>query len=119
MRLNDPLVTSFVYNDDGYTIDLAFDNVLDVFDVLEDQSLRDYEKAEINLELLLNETLNGKEAVELWNYVYEQFIEIKSKQPIEYDLKGNPMPVVKEQKKMIDFDKMQSTYLHLFNRPTE
>ena len=105
MRLNDPLVTSFVYNDDGYTIDLAFDNVLDVFDVLEDQSLRDYEKAEINLELLLNETLNGKEAVELWNYVYEQFIEIKSKQPIEYDLKGNPMPVVKEQKKMIDFDK--------------
>ncbi|ARK28798.1 Gp15 family bacteriophage protein [Halalkalibacter krulwichiae] len=106
MRLNDPLVTSFLYNGKEYDIDLAFDNVLDLFDVLEDKTLRDYEKAEINLELLLNESLKGKEAIDLWNYVYEHFIEIKNKQPIEYDRLGNPMPVKENEKeRFIDLDK--------------
>lgn len=105
MRLNDPLITSFTYGGEEYTIDLSFDNVLDIFDYLEDKTLRDYEKAEINLKLLLNESIRGEKAINLWNYIYEEFIEIKSKQPIEYDLKGNPLPARQEQKKVIDFEK--------------
>ncbi|MCM3110686.1 Gp15 family bacteriophage protein [Lederbergia lenta] len=105
MRLNDPLVTSFLYESEEYSIDLAFDNVLDVFDVLGDETLRDYEKAEICLSLLLDESIQKKEAVELWNYVYESFIHIESKRPIEYDRKGNPLPVQKEHKPFIDLDK--------------
>lgn len=105
VRLNDPLVTSFLYRDKEHTIDLAFDNVLDVFDVLGDASLRGYEKAEINLALLLDESFRGEQAVELWNYVYEEFIHIENKQPIEYDRKGNPLPVQKEQKQTTDLDK--------------
>lgn len=105
MRLNDPLVTSFEYGGGRYSVDLTFDTVLDVFDVLDDKELRDYEKAEINLALLLGESLNGIEAVKLWNYVFEEFIKIESKQIIEYDRKGNPLPVQKEQKQSIDLDK--------------
>lgn len=97
MRLNDVLVTSFVYEDKEYDIDLAFDNVLDVFDVIEDKILRDREKAEICLALLLDEDLKGIEAVELWNYVYETFLTIESKKSIEYDLKGNPLPVKEDE----------------------
>lgn len=93
MRLNDPLVTSFSYEGKEYVIDLAFDNVLDVFDVIEDKTLRHYEKAEICLLLLLDESFKGEQAINLWNYVYEFFIKIEEKKPIEYDLKGNPMPV--------------------------
>nr|WP_289038285.1 bacteriophage Gp15 family protein [uncultured Allobacillus sp.] len=96
MKLNDPLVTSFIYKDQEYDIDLSFDTVLDVFDVLEDKKLRDYEKAEINVELLLGESFELTEAVEIWNYIYESFIEFKSKKPVEYDLKGNPMPVIED-----------------------
>ena len=92
MRLNDPLDTSFVYEGREYRIDLAFDNVLDVFDVLSDDTLRDYEKAEISLELLLGEQ-DYTPTVELWNHIYKEYIEIERKQAIEYDLKGNPMPV--------------------------
>lgn len=104
MRLNDPLVTSFVYEGKEYRIDLAFDNVLDVFDVLSDDTLRDYEKAEISLALLLGEQ-DYVPSVELWNHIYKNLIEIKRKQPIEYDLKGNPMPVQDEDsKKMIDLE---------------
>jgi len=105
MRLNDPQVTSFTFEGEEYSIDLAFDNVLDVFDVLEDDYLRDYEKAEICLALLLGVDMEGMPAVDLWNYVFSNFIEIENKQPIEYDRKGNPMPVVNDHKKMIDFDK--------------
>jgi hypothetical protein len=112
MRLNDPLVTSFSYNDKEYAIDLSFDNVLDVFDVLEDKALRDYEKAEISLVLLLGESFDSEQATDLWNYVYEEFIYIENEQPVEYDRKGNPMPVQKnEQKKSIDFDQ---DYEHIF-----
>lgn len=35
MRLNDSLITSFVYNEKEYTIKMAFDVVLDAFDVIE------------------------------------------------------------------------------------
>lgn len=105
MRLNDPLITSFLYEDKEYAIDLTFDNVLDVFDVLDDKVLRDHEKAEICLALLLGEQ-PYEPTIELWNYIYESFIHIESKQPIEYDRKGNPMPVRDEDKKnFIDLDK--------------
>lgn len=106
MRLNDPLITSFLYRDKKYTIDLAFDNVLDVFDVLSDESLRDYEKAEICLVLLLGESFEISKVIELWNYIYEQFIHIKSKELVIYDRKGNPMPVQDDDdnKQVIDLD---------------
>ncbi|MFA1820551.1 Gp15 family bacteriophage protein [Virgibacillus oceani] len=105
MRLNDNLVTSFVYNEKEYNINLAFDTVLDTFDVLSDNTLRDHEKAEINLELLLNEPLEGVEAIELWNYIYDEFIDSKSSRPIEYDLNNNPMPVQEDEKEnFIDFE---------------
>ncbi|GGB26867.1 hypothetical protein GCM10011409_00220 [Lentibacillus populi] len=107
MRLNDPLVTSFAFEGKEYAIDLSFDNVLDVFDYLNDKTLRDYEKAEICLALLLGDQSFDKAiTIDLWNHVYESFIHIESKQPIEYDRKGNPMPVKEdENKNFIDLDK--------------
>jgi hypothetical protein len=92
MRLNDPLITSFLYNEKEYTINLAFDVVLDAFDYLNDETLRDYEKIVICLSLLLGEQ-DYEPSIDFWNYIYDEFIRIEAKKPIEYDLKGNPMPV--------------------------
>ncbi|MGX9931950.1 Gp15 family bacteriophage protein [Virgibacillus salarius] len=105
--MNDPLVTSFVYEGNEYAIDLSFDNVLDVFDQLDDKALREHEKAEICLALLLNETtFKGEKAINLWNYIYEEFIKIESKKPIEYDRLGNPLPMKEEEEKnFINLDK--------------
>lgn len=105
MRLNDPLATSFEFDEKEYTIDLAFDNVLDVFDVLDDKELREYERAEICLTLLLGETFEIGHSVSLWNYIFENFIHTQEKQTLELDRKGNPLPVQKEQKQVIDFEK--------------
>lgn len=105
MRLNDPLITSFSYDGEEYDIDLAFDNVLDVFDVFDDPELRDYEKAEICLALLLGDQ-DYQPSIDLWNFIYESFLRMESKQPIEYDRKGNPMPVREDTKKRtIDLEK--------------
>ncbi len=103
MRLNDPLVTSFSFDDIEYQIDLSFDNVLDVFDVFEEVGFMEYEKAEMCLALLLGKDVTPN--VDLWNHIYSEFLHVDNKQSIEYDRKGNPMPIQKESKKSIDFNK--------------
>jgi hypothetical protein len=120
MRLNDPRVTEFVFEGKEYSIDLAFDNVLDVFDVLCDNDLRDYEKADTCLALLLGEG-SYDNLIDLWNYVYETFIHTEDKQPIEYDLKGNPLPVQAEdeKEKLIDLEQdaefIYASFKHAYN----
>lgn len=106
MRLNDPLVTSFVYKNKKYDIDLSFDNVLDVYDVLDRKDLRDYEKARISLKLLLGEQeYDLFETIELWNYIYLNFIHVETKEIVKRDLLGKPVPTPKEDKeRVIDFD---------------
>lgn len=109
MLLNNPMVNHFEYKGKEYNIDLSFDNVLDVFDVLEDNMLRENEKAEISLQLLLDEE---NKDVDLWNYIYDNYIKFEDKRPIEYDIKGNPMPSMEdsEEKKVIDL-KEDSEYI--------
>ncbi|WZY36128.1 Gp15 family bacteriophage protein [Bacillus sp. FSL W8-1122] len=107
MRLNDPLVTSFEFEGEEYSIDLAFDNVLDVFDVMQDKLLRDHEKIEICLELLLGDCFKEKanNLFNLWSHIYDTFIHREEREIVEYDLQGNPLPVEKEEKKrLIDID---------------
>src|SRR5690625_2268474 len=106
MRLNDRLVTSFIFNNKKYDIDLSFDTVLDVFDVQSDENLRDYEKLEISLALLLDDQGYDKfEMVDLWNHIYESFIDIaKEKEVVKYDLEGNPMPRKSKGKDVKSFD---------------
>lgn len=113
MRLNAPLVTSFVFEGEEYDIDLAFNTVLDVFDILEDKTYRNYEKAQINIAILLGVKLTREKAVNLWNYIYETFIYIEKKEPIQYDLKGNPMPTNDgdEEENFIDI-KQDAEYLY-------
>lgn len=99
MRLNDPLITSFLFNEIEYRIDLAFDNVLDVFDVLEDTSLRDYEKVDVALSYLFDDQELPQafgDKTELWNHVYKEYIAIADEKPILYDREGNPMPSPEE-----------------------
>lgn len=121
MRLNDPLVTSFIYKDKEYDIDLSFDNVLDVFDIIGDTTISNHIKAEICLFMLLDQEISGVEAIELWNYVYTEFIEYKQEQIIDYDLNGNPMPVQEndEEERYLDLEQdaeyIYASFLHAYN----
>lgn len=95
MRLNAPLVTSFDFKGVEYELDMAFDNILDVFEQMDNERLRDYEKVFRCLRLLLDDQelpQSWEERIDLWNYIYENFIVFKEKETVLYDLQGNPMP---------------------------
>ncbi|MCB2830003.1 bacteriophage Gp15 family protein [Streptococcus dysgalactiae] len=107
MKLNDPLVESFEFRGEIYSIDLSFNKVLDVFDVIDDDFLNEAEKCFLCLDILLDRTdLPFTYAVDLWIYIKTNFIDSERPEKPQLDIKGNPMPVVKEKednKKVIDF----------------
>lgn len=112
MRLNDPLVTTYEYNEIKYPIDLTFDNVLDMFDVLSDEDMSDYDKAKVNLVYLFDgdhldverATIAAEDVIDTWNNIFENYISASDKEVIDYDLQGNPMPK-KQGNKLIDIEK--------------
>lgn len=106
MRLNDPLVTAIEYEDKKYPIDLTFDNVLDVFDILEDSDLFPEEKVNMCLELLISdfeEKLQGSAEQQflLFNHILENYISVGGSDTVETDRLGNPMPNAVKEKNTI------------------
>lgn len=112
MRLNDRLLSAYEYKGIEYPIDLTFDNVLDIFDVLADEDLDDYDKAETSLLYLFDgehldpemATIAPEDAVDVWNDIFENYVSVTDKEVADYDLQGNPMPK-KEMKKLINIEK--------------
>ncbi|MES5415651.1 Gp15 family bacteriophage protein [Enterococcus mundtii] len=105
MRLNDPSVTTFFFEGNEYSVDLAFDLVLDAFDALRTSQLTDSEKAGICLDLLIGEGLYSENvAIGLWNALHDSLIKVEQKPFVEYDYYGEPLKV-KEEEKLLDLDK--------------
>ncbi|RBT15864.1 hypothetical protein EA95_01833 [Enterococcus faecium] len=106
MRLNDPLVTSIEFDGTELPIDLTFDNVLDVFDILEDSDLFPGEKVNMCLELLISDFEkifqgSSEQQFLLFNYILENYISVGGSEGVETDRLGNPMPNAVKEKKTI------------------
>ncbi|EON3036603.1 Gp15 family bacteriophage protein [Enterococcus faecium] len=106
MRLNDPLVTSIEFDGTELPIDLTFDNVLDVFDILEDSELFPEEKVNMCLELLISDFEkifqgSSEQQFLLFNYILENYISVGGSEGVETDRLGNPMPNAVKEKKTI------------------
>ncbi|HFU4450986.1 TPA: bacteriophage Gp15 family protein [Streptococcus suis] len=101
-RLSQQLNDELVFNGKVYPLDLSFDNVLVIFDVLNDDSVDDLEKTYICLNrltgLALEELLkmfSPESAFETFKSVFESCIKIENRaKEQEYDLLGNPLPEV-------------------------
>lgn len=108
MRLNDPLIEEFEYQGEVYSIDLSFDVVLDVFDVLKDPYLNEIEKIDLVLQILIGKTIEYPQSVDLWLYIRENFIDLVDEEPELIDLHGNviPKPTKKDEEdtQLIDFE---------------
>lgn len=106
MRLNDPLVTSIEVDGIELPIDLTFDNVLDVFDILEDSDLFPEEKVNMCLELLISDFEkifqgSSEQQFLLFNHILENYISVGNSDGVETDRLGNPMPNAVKEKKTI------------------
>lgn len=93
-KLNEPLSDSIEFDGTIFDIDMSFDNVLDVFDVIQDNELEPEEKIYTSLSLLIGEdqteTLSIYEMTSLFSQIKEQYIQMNISNQV-YDLEGNPM----------------------------
>ena len=114
MKLNDALVNCFELKGKEYSIDLSFNKVLDVFEILKEEELTMLEKAYLIVRLMTGEGLEDMdEIVDCWVYIKENFLELK-KEMVQYDLLGNPMPQAveeEEQERLIDFE-LDAEYIY-------
>ena len=114
MKLNDALVNCFELKGKEYSIDLSFNKVLDVFEILKEEEFTMLEKAYLIVRFMTGEELEDMdEIVDCWVYIKENFLELK-KEMVQYDLLGNPMPQAveeEEHERLIDFE-LDAEYIY-------
>lgn len=102
--LTEQLPWDIQINGKKYKIDLSFDNVLRVIDLLNDDEIHDIRKITAALELLLEPypILPFEEQIKLLIEILEKFINENDEDDIEYDIVGNPMPKTKNEGDNVD-----------------
>jgi len=95
-----PLEDSVEINGEHHALNLAFDNVLRLIDLLSDKSLSDAIQIEIGLEMLIGVDLDISlpEKEEYFYQVFQETIGQGSEDNQMVDIDGNPMPEQKEEK---------------------
>ncbi|EAD2410181.1 Gp15 family bacteriophage protein [Listeria monocytogenes] len=119
--LSQPLIDTIEFEGKSYKLDLAFDNVLLVFELLEDD-LNIIIQIENVLLLLFGEDFdfydNLEKSIKLYQEVMENVIVKNSNANIKRDLAGNPMPEP-EQKKYYslteDAEYIYASFLYDYN----
>ncbi|EAD1189290.1 hypothetical protein Q887_14385 [Listeria monocytogenes] len=119
--LSQPLVDAIEFEGKSYKLDLAFDNVLLVFELLEDD-LNIIIQIENVLMLLLGEDFdfydNLEKSINIYQEVMENIIVKNSNVNVKRDLAGNPMPEP-EQKKYYslteDAEYIYASFLYDYN----
>ena len=91
---NEKLETEIELDGTIYPLQLAFDNVMNVLELLGDVHLSDLEKVQVGLHRLLGviPELEVDALVRLFNAIVEHFIQGTQKEE-DVDLNGDPMPV--------------------------
>lgn len=100
LRLTETFEDVFEYDGEEYQVDMAFDNILIVFEVLKDGELTDAQKVETALYRLIEEDpdIPIQEKSELLESIIDHFlIDEKAEDMVPRDIMGNPMPVQKKE----------------------
>lgn len=112
LDLSRKLTDKLVIDDKEYALDLSFDNVLKLFEMMRDEDIPEYVKPHFAIRMLISKSLEGEtreEKAKAFNDAFEDFsVEELSKvfksvfeehiglsnvkdNHVEYDLAGNPM----------------------------
>ena len=94
MKLQYPLLEKIEIDNEEYSIDMSFDNVLRLIDMLGDDGLDDTDKITIGLEMLIGVQLEHdiQTLSDVFNSMFEQILVPKNDKDVQLDLEGNPMP---------------------------
>lgn len=117
-----PFDDSVEINGASYELDMSFDNVLRLFDLLEDKTINNYAKVETGLLMLINNSLDDYDPQEKANVFIELFKNVIGKGAEEVapvDIDGNPMPAIPaEDKKAFDLaqdaEYIYASFMHCY-----
>lgn len=100
LNLAYPINDTVVIDDERYEINLAYDNVLRLFDMLHDDELTDVEQIEIGIEMLLGKQLDVdlEKQEEVFFEIFKSTISKESEDNVAVDIDGNPMPIMNKEK---------------------
>src|SRR5699024_9743160 len=95
MNLAYPIIDVAEIDGATYEIDMSFDNILRLFDLLKDESLHDAGKVEVGLKMLIGNDLNEYDTetrAEIFVNLFKSAIGSGETVKENVDLDGNPMP---------------------------
>lgn len=96
LKISYPLVEEVEIGEWIYTLNLAFDNVLRLLDLIKDPLIDDNTKIITGNEMLLGEQLelNIEEQAEIFKFIFQHFIGDGEEPEEALDIEGNPLPQV-------------------------
>lgn len=83
----------FIINEQAYTADVSFDNMLRFIDLLNDPRIRQQSKVDTLLKMAFGQTFDELEMdykIDVINKITDRYF--KDDSSVVYDIKGNPMP---------------------------
>ena len=97
-KINKKLETELDLDGTIYQVNMAFDNIMDLFEILDSPTLTDYEKICFGIKNLLGQDLELEptEQAEVFHYLLDNFVNQGSKKEVAVDLEGNPMPIKRQ-----------------------
>lgn len=100
MDLAYPLTETVEIDGKTYHLDMSFDNILRLIDMLNDKDLDDVTQIEIGLQMLLGIDLEYpiEKKEEIFYQIFRETIGKEVEENIPVDIEGNPMPAKKEEK---------------------
>lgn len=108
-KLNEELVESIEINGEKYKVDMSFDNILNLTDMLSDKDLSDELQILLGIKMLFDEPLDMPiaEQAKVFFEAYQALIGNDANRDLEYDLLGNPMPRQNEEESEQLYDLQQ------------
>lgn len=111
-KLEDELIVG----SEVYKLNLSFDNVIRLFDMLNSSDLEDFQKPHFALLMLTGESFEKysiEDVVLFLDEVIKEHIKNEEFNSVEYDLTGNPMPVkeIEEEQEQLYSLKYDSDYI--------
>lgn len=100
LNLAYPMKDTVVIDGEMYEINLTYDNVLRLFDMLNDDELTDVEQIEIGLEMLLGKSLDLdlEKQEKIFFEIFKSTISKDADDNAPVDIDGNPMPQVDKER---------------------
>src|SRR5690625_2803685 len=121
MNLAYPLVDTVEINGNKYVLNMAFDNILRLFDLIKNKEIDDVTKIDTGLLMLIDDKLDDystEEKAEIFSQLFVHAVgKPKKKQLV--DLDGNPMPEISEEdEKVFDFaqdaEYIYASFMHTY-----